>query len=160
MRFLIALFCITSVFYSCQQESVCLTPQVVVTNASFAKRDTANTIRDSVLKGGRVFFGEATIYYNDIISNSAFSFPLSPNKDSIRLYVQTDTTNILPSALDTISISYTRTLAFISVACGYQTFYEIKKVSTTGNQIDSVAISNPGVTNNLSIKHLRLVFKK
>jgi hypothetical protein len=145
---------------SCSRQNSCLEPQTVVMRGAFFSRDSSNTAIDSIQTNANIYFGDSLRYVTQIKNISRFSVPLSPLADSVTLIFQSDSTLLDPSTIDTISLSYTRELKFMSVACGYQMNYLLQSANTTHQVIDSVFINTADVTNDINKQHLRIFLKK
>lgn len=154
----VILFTLCSMLVSCTQErQPCLTPKTASLNLTCVHylTDTSTTTRDTSLP--RAVFGAMTgavvktVYYTG--SSANFTISLSPVTDSCSWLVTTDS---LLHPFDTLSFHYERNLQFLSNACGYAYFYTLNSVKTTHNNIDSVLILNPSVTNDVNTKQLKI----
>jgi hypothetical protein len=77
--------------------------------------------------------------------------PLNQNKDSTSFFLQPDSTK---QNGDTIKVTYTRDLHFVSSGCGFTTFYQLDTATSTTHYIDSIALVNKKIitTNAINIK--------
>lgn len=88
---------------------------------------------------------------------TTFTISLSSVTDSCQWLFQADTTVTDP---DMLTFYYQRKLQFLSNACGYAYFYSLDSVHNTQNNVDSVKITNSGVTNDVNTTHLSIFFKR
>jgi predicted nucleic-acid-binding Zn-ribbon protein len=79
------------------------------------------------------------------------------SKDSIRYTFRTDS---ISNVFDTITFYYEPSVHFISNNCGYNYFYNIKKVAHTTHMIDSFAIPNSNVSDDAKTENVQLYFKR
>ena len=148
---------LTFFFEACTQErQPCLTPKIASLNIECIHfHDTATTTKDTALP--QAIFGAITDSGTQLTlygtPSADFTISLSPRADSCRWLVTTDSVNF---PFDTISFYYTRKLQFLSNACGYTYFYSLNSVRTTNNNIDSIHITNPSVTNDVNRKQLQI----
>ncbi len=145
---------------SCTQSDLCLQPQSLALRGGFYYNDTSNTHRDTLLQNANLRFGTSYSYFTNVKKQSKFSFSLSQIADTIPVIFQSDSTTMAANTIDTLQLIYTRELHFISVACGYQTYFTLQKAITTNHIIDSVLIAVPQITNETNKEHLKLVIKK
>lgn len=146
-----------------QQRQPCLTPKIASMNLEcmhFAT-DTSLTAVDSA-PPSPVFValtnsGPDTIPY---AKQANFTLSLSSDSTVCKWLFTTDTVNAKASYFDTLTFYYKRNLQFLSNACGYAYFYGLDSVHTTYKMIDSVRITNAGVTNNVNIKHLQVFIRR
>ena len=89
--------------------------------------------------------------------NNVMSISLDPSTDSIRYTFRADTAS---SVFDTITYYYTSTIHFVSNSCGYNYYYTLNNVKSTGNMLDSIALINNQVTNDASVRNVQFYFKK
>ena len=154
------LLCVMLAMSCTQERQPCLTPKVASLNMKCLHKlsDTSASFVDTNLP--RAFFGcltaTGTRYFYYTTRLSAFTISLSPDADSCTWLITNDS---LVNDFDTLHFSYQRNLQFLSNACGYTYFYSLLSVSTTHNNIDSVVITNPSVTNDVNIKQLSLYFR-
>ncbi|NDC41201.1 MAG: hypothetical protein EBZ77_06570 [Chitinophagia bacterium] len=139
-----------------QERQPCLTLKTALLNINFVHyRDTSTVVRDTALP--RAYFVGSTVaglnalYYKS--ASSVFTLSLDPGRDTTRWLVTTDSLNY---PFDTLDLVYTRQLNFLSNACGYTCFFKLTGATVTHNNIDSVLITDPGVTNNAQSKNLKI----
>ena len=65
--------------------------------------------------------------------------PLNPHDSSTRFYLQPDSTM---TTGDTLTVTYTLDLHFVSAGCGFTHFYRLDTVTATRHYIDSLAFTN------------------
>ncbi len=157
----LVVLCLCFAIASCTQErQPCLTPKTASLNLVCVHYPadsipSATSMKDTALP--KALFGALTangaqyVYYKNISSN--FTLSLSPDADSCSWVVSPDS---LAHPLDTLNFYYQRKLQFLSNACGYTYFYSLSAVHTTHNNIDSVLITNPSVTNDANTKQLKI----
>ncbi len=155
------LLCCSMLFACTQERQPCLTPKTASFNLKCVHylTDTNTTTQDTSLP--RAVFIPLTdtplqsLYYRT--SSANFTISLSPVADSCSWLITTDS---LLYAFDTLSFHYTRKLQFLSNACGYTYFYSLTAATTTYNNIDSVLITNPSVTNDVNTRQLKIFFHR
>ncbi|MCA1755971.1 MAG: hypothetical protein LC649_00735 [Bacteroidales bacterium] len=76
----------------------------------------------------------------DTLSLSNIELPLFPGSESVSYIIRHG------SFTDTVLISYTSELQFISKACGYSFFYTIREVNYTTNSINRILVINDYIT--------------
>lgn len=86
------------------------------------------------------------------------SVVLSPVSDTTSIFIQPDSARTSSFDKDTIRFYYTRSLHFISNACGYTTYYTINNLSYTTWNIDSVNLINGNVSNDASIENVKIYY--
>jgi Family of unknown function (DUF6452) len=144
---------------ACKQSNLCLEPQSIVLRGGFYHKDTANKNQDTLLMNANLIFGNTTKYFINYKKQNKFSLPLSPLQDTMQVIFQSDSTTSTESTIDTFHLIYQRKLNFISVACGYQTYYTLQSTLTTHHVIDSVLIGIPEITNDVNKEHLKIIVK-
>jgi hypothetical protein len=72
----------------------------------------------------------------DSTASGSIFVPLDASRDTTAFFLAPDSTG----AGDTLTVSYTRDLQFISSGCGFTTLYHIDTVYYTIHRIDSVAV--------------------
>jgi hypothetical protein len=100
------------------------------------------------------------LYFNNIKNASKFSAILSTIKDSTLFFFQSDSSDFSAEQIDTIQVYHTNELHFISVACGYQFYHQINKISFTKHVIDTIYLNNTNVNNDVNKEHLKIVLRK
>ena len=142
-------------FVSCTKTDTCLEPQTLSLRGSFYRVDSIGTAHDSVLTNANLYFGNGAIYMENLKGSSQFAFPLSQQADTISFLFQADSTSASLQDIDTLQIVYQRQLHFISVACGYQTQFQLGQITSTHHVLDSVRIQEASVTSQFKT-HLAL----
>ena len=154
---LLALFVL--VMLSCEEErNACLQPKTVTLRVGCYTVDSGNVVTDTALPNAIVagLFADSVKYWIVGADNlNAFPLLLSASDDSCQWVVQTDSLITTP---DTLTFLYSRRLQFLSNACGYTYFFSLRNIRTTRNSIDSVVITNPEVSTNANVEHVRLYF--
>jgi hypothetical protein len=159
-KYFFLLFAAILMMAACSQSNTCLTPKTVALRAGFYYHPTDSTSKDSSVLNANIFFGNQSLMYKSNLKNTnGFSIPLSQVDDSLTIYFQSDSLISLPSTIDTIQLAYSRKLHFISTACGYETYYTLQRITTTHQVIDSIAISQAEVSNDVNKQHIRIVLK-
>lgn len=87
--------------------------------------------------------------------NNKFSISLDPLKDSCRWFIMPDSA---AKVRDTLTFRYSKSVHFLSNACGYIYYYTLSSVIATNHLIDSVIISNYEVTGNAKIEHVKIFY--
>jgi len=140
-----------------QDRQPCLTPKIASLNIKSVRITSRidTTPIDTALPAA--FFvamtakGDKGVIYPP---QSAFTISLSSVTDSCQWAVTADTA--AGNKYDTLTFYYKRQLQFISNACGFAYFYDLSKVNTTHNFIDSLRVTNTSVTNNVNTNHLQV----
>jgi len=145
-----------SLCFSCTQErQPCLTPKIAVLNLKTVQLTADKKTIDSAFNAA--VFGPVTgpvIKGAAYAKSSKFTLSLSPQKDTCYWLFAADTAK--GSMIDTLTFLYDRELHFVSNACGYSYFYSINAIQATHHFVDSVAISNSNVTNNVNTTHVQV----
>lgn len=138
-----------------QQRKPCLTPKIagLTIESMHFTTDTSTVFVDTALVTAEfVPLTNSALVGLLFPQGSAFTISLSPDTISCKWLFRTDTTI---ATFDTLTFYYKKQLQFLSNACGYTYFYVLDTVTTTHYSlqtpqyaIDSVHITNPGVTNN------------
>ena len=79
--------------------------------------------------------------------SNRFGLILSPHTDSCRYLFYPDSLTSLP---DTVTFLYNRELEFLSNACGFTWFFQLKDIRTTRRHLDSARIIDAEVNQNSS----------
>ncbi len=147
--------------FSCSKEErdPCLQPRTTVMRVhTYRHADTGTAILDTPLTNP-VFLpmsgGTMQYYYGGQTRIAQFGLSLSQVADSSSWIIRPDSAFALQ---DTLTIFYDRQLRFLSNACGYTNFYNLKRVSTTRNAIDSAIINRGDVTTDANVLHLKLYY--
>jgi hypothetical protein len=165
LLFIVLLVCIG--WMSCKQERpLCFQSKDVPLRLSTfqaAERDTGLFIGDSTLPNAwMAAIDTATrVMVNASGGQKDFNLYLSPHSDSTRFAIFADSLAKIGGsrfASDTITFYYERKLQFLSVACGYIYFYNLKRARTTTNNIDSVIIIGAEVNNAPAVKHVKVYY--
>lgn len=154
---LVAFFCV--LFLSCQQErNPCLFPTAVnLRLKSISKLTNSDTIFN---RFNLIAIDNDTLkylYYGQKDINR-FSLRLSPQQDSCRYIIQTDSSL---GILDTLDFYYKRKLQYISDGCGYTYFFDLNNIKHTKHQIDSIALINSEINTNVNtnpLEHVQIYF--
>jgi hypothetical protein len=121
------------------------------------KIDTVPWLRDSFMKTPEMYVLDEDSLSGIVIYGAASLYvPLDPARDSIRYLFRTDTTATL---IDTLTFYYTPVVHFINNSCGYTYYYNLQKVITTHNMLDSAAIVSQLVSGD-SKGNVNFYFKK
>ncbi len=160
LKFFILSLGILVVFDACNQKNLCVEPQLVGVRGGFYQRDTANTLKDTLLKNANIIFGNNLTYFQNIKKFNKFKFPLSQQVDSALVIFQSDSLQVAPNTIDSLLFMYQRDLNFISSSCGYETIFNLYQVKYTTNVIDTVMIQQQEVTSNANFEHVKIVIQK
>lgn len=162
LKFGLFIFLFSIFGVACTNKSICLEPQNVALKGGiyYSISDTSISLKDTFLTNANVLVGFDTVLLSNLKNSSKFSTLLSTNSDSTTLYFQADSTNVLDENSDTIQVYHANNLHFISVACGYQFYFDINQIKFTKHQIDTIYINNKSVNNNVNIEHLKIVLQK
>lgn len=144
-------------FYSCSQDAnTCLQPiDVSLRIGAYKYADASH--KDSLLPNPivKVIGDSIKTWVQNQKNSSKFALTLNPKADSTKYTFQIDASNV---STDTIIFYYSRSLHFVSVACGYTYYFTINKVAATHHDLDSVAINNVSVNENATIEHVKLFY--
>lgn len=153
-------------FHACKKESEeedrdpCLQPRTTVLQARTMRRaDSGTAVIDTLLPFplARPLSNLQQQYvYGGVRRIGRFSLSLDQRADSCRWSLQPDTA--VGTLIDTMTFHYKRQLRFLSNACGYTTFYNIRRVSTTTHAIDSIVLQSPSITTDVSVENLRIYY--
>jgi hypothetical protein len=144
-----------------EERDPCLQPRTVTLKAGAYRRagDTGTRVVDTALRfvifrpiGGATALGFA--------GSSKWGVPLSPQADSCRYVLQSDTSAGV-DLLDTLTFRYSRRTHFLSNACGYTYFFTLDTVVATSNALDSVRLTSTlDVTNEADAEHIRIFYAR
>lgn len=149
--------------YACKkaddsERDPCLQPRIMVLKAVTARRaDTGTATIDTALPFplARPLSDQPNQYvYGGVRRIGTFSLPLSQTADSCRWTLQADTTALI----DTLTFYYERQRRFLSNACGYTTFYNLRRATSTRHAIDSVILLEPSITTDVAPINLRIYY--
>lgn len=141
-----------------EERDPCLQPRTTVLHARAVRQDTGSRQLDTLLPNPLLFplTGGVTQYaYGGVKRIATLNFSLSNIADSAKWILRPDSAVALQ---DTLTFYYDRQLRFLSNACGYTYFYNIQRVTTTTNLIDSAILQRPDVTSDVNVQHVKLVF--
>lgn len=150
-------FFLLCIFYSCSQDAnTCLQPIDAALRVGAYKYADASH-KDSLLPNPlvKVIGDSIKIWVQNQKNSSKFALTLNPKADSTKYSIQIDATNV---STDTIVLYYSRSLHFVSVACGYTYYFTINKIATTHHDLDSIAINNVSINENATIEHVKLFY--
>lgn len=154
---LLALFMLVMV--SCEEErNACLQPKTVTLRVGCYTLDSGNVVIDTALPNAIIagLFADSVKGWIVGADNlQGFPLLLSASDDSCQWVIRADSS---VARQDTLTFLYSRRLQFLSNACGYTYFFSIRDIRTTRNSIDSVIITNPEVSTNANVEHVRLYF--
>ncbi|HRO43763.1 MAG TPA: DUF6452 family protein [Flavipsychrobacter sp.] len=139
-----------------QQRDPCLQPTTAYLRLRSMKNVADTTVADSLLPNPRwsaidsgvtLIFGRRT---------GSFSLSLNASADSSRYAIQPDSAVF---SFDTLTFFYDRRLQFLSNACGYTYFYNLRSIKTTNHNVDSVLLRNNEVNGNVNTPdHVQVFF--
>lgn len=144
-----------------EERDPCLQPRTVTLKAGAYRpaADTGTAVVDTTLPF--VVFapinGATALAFADA---STWAIPLSPQADSCRYVLFSDTTTgaVAP---DTLTFRYTRRTQFLSNACGYTYFFTLDTVVSTTNAFDSLRLTTTlDVTNEADAEHIRIYYAR
>jgi hypothetical protein len=137
----------------------CLEPRTAMLRAhAYHHADTGTGIIDTLLPNPvlrPLTGGVVQYFFGGVKRVSQLSFSLSNLADSSAWVVRPD------SAIDvedTLVFYYDRQLRFLSNACGYTNFYNMRQVATTRHALDSVIIAHSDVTADANVVHLKFYY--
>jgi hypothetical protein len=150
--------------YSCKKEEErepCLQPTTIQLHVKTMRRaDSGLAVLDTLLPFPllRPLSGQPTQYVYDFGRRPTQALAMSLNQvaDSCRWSIQPD--SAATSLRDTLTFYYSRQPRFLSNACGYTTFYDLKDYRTTTHAIDSVILQNASVTNDVNVINFRIYY--
>ena len=144
-----------------EERDPCLQPRTVTLKATAQRRarDTGTAVVDTALPFVVLapIGGATTLAF---AGSSTWAVPLSPQADSCRYILLSDTSAgaTLP---DTLTFRYSRRTQFLSNACGYTYFFTLDTVTSTTNTLDSVRLTGTlDVTNEADARHIRIFYAR
>lgn len=170
MRAIVLLLIIAIWGFSCKKsEPECFAPRSVSAQIGFMVIDTVVGVDSFNRPDTTIRIADTGLYYPTLISleqdtnivfmgeRAADRLPcfLNPATPSISYVFQPNRDN---AQKDTITISYEPYEHFISNACGYTYYYNIKDVQYTRNILDSVLINDANVRSAAQQRHLIFYF--
>lgn len=163
--FLVFVF-ITIIAACTQQRTPCYEPKIVpVTMGGYRMQDTIAV--DTSMPDPLFYCLDTPIQQVRSATKPNSYYPiLSPFSDSTRWVLVPDIKTTDDSAdtqtpvefWDTITLYHSRRAEFISNACGYVFYYDLKDVKATRNTIDSIILLNKSVDNNANTEHIKIFF--
>lgn len=87
---------------------------------------------------------EDSLIYDNAKIVTRIEVPLNPNKDTTEFVL------IFPEHIDTLTVAYSSQSNLISVACGFSSFFTIKGISHSNNEIVGIYKEFVEVTNELN----------
>lgn len=157
---IIVLFCFAAAI-GCQKEErdPCLQPRTALVRAhAYRHEDTGTAIRDTFLSNPLLLpltGGSTQYYFGGVKRIAILNFSLSDVADSSRWIIRPDSAVALE---DTLTFYYDRQLRFLSNACGYTNYYNIRRVAATRHVLDSAIVARQDVTSDVNVDHLRLYY--
>ncbi len=157
------LWCVASlmVLIACKKDErdPCLQPVTTVLRAhTYHHADTGAATPDTLLPNP-VFIpltgGSVLYYYGGQKRISQFGLSLSKAYDSCSWIIRPDSAVTLQ---DTLTFYYERQLRFLSNSCGYTNYFNLNRVTTTHNGLDSAIINRADVTADVNVLHLKLYY--
>lgn len=137
---------------SCEEKTICDLATDVPLRAKFFSilNDTleVDTITGSFSVIG---IGASDSLASGLTSQNSMQFTLNPFQDITEYQL------IFDGVSDTLSITYQRELELVSEQCGFITIFDIKKLESTYNYIDSVALINTEVRTE-NEQHVKIYF--
>lgn len=128
---------VLAVLTSCSSES-CEEPFDALVNLTLrSDADPDAEAIDSITVYGE---GMEEFLLYDTLSLSSIELPLFPGAESVSFIIRHGLFT------DTLNISYSSEMQFISKACGYSFFYNIKEVTYTTNSINRILLINDYIT--------------
>lgn len=155
------LFLLPVLFWAaCSTErNPCLEPTLAKLNVGCYQYNVASkTFVDTLLPNANFVsldIDSARYWYYGANGLNKFSIVLSPLRDTARWTLQVDSGF---SKMDTLSFIYERRLKFYSNACGYGNTYNLIKLISTFNNLDSVQIFNTDVSTKAGIENVKIFF--
>lgn len=152
-------FLILIVFAACSSvdRDPCLLPKTTSMRVGAYQVDTSGSVIDSVLPSPLWVALTPDSLIGALYTNSSeFYLLLSSVDDSCSYVLQPDTSI---ATVDTITFYYDRQLQFLSNACGYTYYFNLKSISTTFHNIDSVKLNNTEVNSDANTaEHVQIFF--
>lgn len=164
LRYLAVIFAAVALFTgaSCTQQRLpCMEPRMAVLNIKTLHFKLATDTKpvDTGLPSA-VFIALTQQGKKGLIFSTASSFNLSLSSVSDSSVWTFSTDSLTKNTIDdTLVFYHRRNLHFISNACGYTYYFDLDSVHSTKNNIDSLRIMNPEVTNNVNTNHLQIYIR-
>ena len=160
LRYPAIVACAVAALQACTKEErdPCLQPRTTLLRAHAVRHDSSGAQVDTLLPNPLLFplsRGGIRYVYGGVKRTSSLSFSLS-NIDSVSAWILRPDSAV--ASQDTITFYYDRQLRFLSNACGYTYFYNLQRITTTTNLIDSAILQRPDVTTDVNVQNLKLVF--
>ncbi len=146
---------------ACNKEArdPCLQPRQTLMRAhAYHHADTGSAMLDTLLPAPLLIpLSGLPVQYEYLATprSSQFSFTLSGVADSSRWVIRPDTASMIQ---DTFTVFYDRQLRFLSNACGYTYFFNLKQITYTRHALDSAVIIHNDVTTDANVEHLNLFY--
>lgn len=99
--------------------------------------------------------GVDSIIYNNSFNVGQIELPLASHKDSCAFVFRFPGNESKPLIYDTIWFHYIRNPKLISMECGFVTFFELKDIVYSTNQITSILTEDPEINDEFN-EHVRI----
>ena len=120
--------------------------------------EVADTLADTLYIWTRRSDGNDTLLFNRGVSTTSFSLPISyQHPEDMLFFLVADTANVW--TVDTVWLKKEDIPHFESVDCSAHFFHQLTAVRSSHNIIDTIVISNPSVTYDQDVTHLKIHFK-
>ncbi len=141
-------------FCSCtDQYTICNQSKFANLNASFYKITTGGEVDNTPASLTLSVLNSSSFIYNQQPNVPLISTGLNPLADSVSYYIKLSVA--MPA--DTVKIVYSNSIKNLSLECGEINVYDIIRINTTANTIDSIKIVNPAVRNDYQ-KNLKIYY--
>lgn len=131
---------------------------VAVNYGFYDASEAQDTLDDTLSVWTQRSDGTDTLLFNKGVRQTALTLPVSYQRpEDILIFRIADTSHVV--TLDTVWIKKEDIPHFESVDCAAHFFHTLTAVRSTHRGIDTITISNPSVTYDTSVEHLRIRFK-
>ncbi len=149
----ILLFLTICSIFSCTKQDACLQ---YTTNSALARFRTYTdtlSLKDTVMPNPLAVYSNFAIAFP---ASTQCTFTLNGQNTFTEVYLYPDSSNL--ATVDTLLFYYQPQLNFVSKECGFNYFYTIDSVKSTGKYIKKINVLNPEINNKVNTLHLELVY--
>lgn len=136
---------------ACSKNNPCLINDAVTARMAFKTIDDSLREKDTILLNPSISLLN-TSYIG--FKTNTINFPIASNVAAMDYVFVADTSNPI---FDTIHLSYTKSLNYISKECGFNFFYKIDSVYFNKVQIKNIIITDSVINNNAQKVNFKVI---
>ena len=157
-RMPLCLFILAVVVMACSSIDCPIATSVVVNYGFYDDDEAKATLADTLSVWTQRSDGTDTLLFNRGVSQTSLQLPVSyQHPEDVLVFRVADTSHVV--TIDTVWLKKEDIPHFESVDCAAHFFHTLTAVRSTHHGIDTLSNSNPSVTYDSSVEHLRIRFK-